>query len=173
MPELQERCERHPDREGVYAFSSAFVFNLDWRSIMRPDQTYGPFCMECRSEFIAWACTIPGPALIHYTDHHGHSVCPANVVLTSLNGTEVRSKVTCPECAALKPVYKSTWPEDCPTCHAPWKARSKTMNAKMGQPHRGTCQNGHRWYERYGRVKSYSATMDEPPVPLETWQASP
>lgn len=45
------------------------------------------------------------------------------------------------------PKPKSTWPEDCPTCHAPWRTRTKTMGAAMGQPHRGVCENGHRWYE--------------------------
>lgn len=41
----------------------------------------------------------------------------------------------------------STWPDDCPTCHAPWAVRSKTMGAEHGQPHQGRCQNGHDWFE--------------------------
>ncbi|QOR55414.1 MAG: hypothetical protein SHS37scaffold145_65 [Phage 71_18] len=41
----------------------------------------------------------------------------------------------------------TTWPEDCPTCHGAWAVRSKTMGAAMGQPHRGTCVNGHHWSE--------------------------
>lgn len=41
----------------------------------------------------------------------------------------------------------STWPEDCPACHAPWRLKSRTMGARLGQPHQGTCENGHHWYE--------------------------
>lgn len=42
---------------------------------------------------------------------------------------------------------ESTWPESCPGCGAPWRVKSKTMGAQFGQPHSGTCANGHRWYE--------------------------
>lgn len=42
---------------------------------------------------------------------------------------------------------RSTWPEVCPTCGAAWRVKSKTMGKAAGQPHSGTCMNGHRWSE--------------------------
>lgn len=41
----------------------------------------------------------------------------------------------------------NTWPESCPTCGGEWKIKSKTMGKANGQPHQGTCVNGHHWYE--------------------------
>lgn len=41
----------------------------------------------------------------------------------------------------------NTWPEDCPACGAPWHIKSRTMGRAHGQPHQGTCENGHQWHE--------------------------
>lgn len=46
-----------------------------------------------------------------------------------------------------EPVYQHGWPDICPTCGAGWKVKSRTMGAANGQPHQGTCNNGHRWHE--------------------------
>lgn len=51
------------------------------------------------------------------------------------------------EAHANKEPPRTTWPEACPFCGAPWSVKSKTMGRAHGQPHQGTCQNGHRWSE--------------------------
>jgi hypothetical protein len=63
----------------------------------------------------------------------------------------------------------STWPENCPTCGAAWKIKSRTMGAAHGQPHRGTCSNGHSWYE--GQPPPRPETHPLPAgLPLIPWQ---
>lgn len=101
-------------------------------------------CEACQ---IAKGWTVTAP-LVHYTDHHGGTVCGLMYKLSvGFKTTEVREKVTCPECARIKPAQESTWPAGCPTCGAGWKIKSRTMGRVMGQPHQGTCANGHIWYE--------------------------
>jgi hypothetical protein len=46
---------------------------------------------------------------------------------------------------------KSTWPDDCPSCHADWRYKSRTMGRANGQPHHGICTNGHSWFEGAAR----------------------
>lgn len=57
---MKEPCVRHPDRPGEFGFASAYIYANRWQDAMRPEQVWGPFCGECRSEFIAWA-THTGP----------------------------------------------------------------------------------------------------------------
>lgn len=56
---LQEGCVRHPDRQGEFGFVSAYIYPNNWRDTMKGEQTWGPFCGECRSEFIEWTTHRP------------------------------------------------------------------------------------------------------------------
>lgn len=54
------RCARHPDREAEYGIATHYINSTSWQDTLRAEQTFGPFCSECRLEFIAWA-TKPAP----------------------------------------------------------------------------------------------------------------
>lgn len=66
----REACDRHPDREGYYGVVMHALFDTNWRQVVRPEQTFGPFCSECRSEFIAWACTRMNDAALIEEEPH-------------------------------------------------------------------------------------------------------
>lgn len=57
---MPERCRRHPDRCGDFVVAMHFLAGggVDWRHLLHIDQTYGPFCDECRLEFNRWATTV-------------------------------------------------------------------------------------------------------------------
>lgn len=46
-----------------------------------------------------------------------------------------------------RPLMLTTWPLSCPDCGEPWKVKSRTMGRAHGQPHKGSCVNGHIWNE--------------------------
>lgn len=54
---MTEQCRRHPDREGEWGLTSHYLFRSSWQQIVKAEQTFGPLCGECRSEFIEWVCT--------------------------------------------------------------------------------------------------------------------
>ena len=48
-------CTRHPGVSAEYGFTSHYIANNRWQDVVRAEQSFGPFCAECRLEFVRWA----------------------------------------------------------------------------------------------------------------------